>query len=472
MIPVRVLTILFFAAGPLYAGEIWNQFRGPNATGNRVDSGALPSEIGPGVNEIWKTALPPGHSSPVLDDRHVYVTAAEAKTLWTIALDRKTGRIVWKREAPVRKIEEIHGTGSLAQSSPATDGEVVVSFFGSSGLLAYTADGEWLWHLPLGPFANNFGAGSSPILVDDRVILNQDHDTDSFLLALDKRTGQEIWRADRSEFPRGYSTPVIWEVRGQKQIVVAGTLRVIGYDFLSGREVWTVRGMSRIVNMTPSAAPDGNLYVPAWAPGADDGERITVLPWNTLISSGDKDGDAMLSVDELPAGEIQQRFNQIDRDKSGEITQAELEGMANIFESAKNVMVAIRPGGSGDITNTHVEWSQSKKLPYVPSPVFHEGWIFMVKNAGIFSAVNAKTGQLGKSGRVAGRGAYYSSPVIGDGKLFAIDEQGVLTVVSAGADWRILSSSDFAEDVHATPAISDGRIYLRTAGRLYCFGLE
>lgn len=472
MVSLRVCIAVAWMTTPLWAGDAWNQFRGPNGSGCAIEAGALPSEIGPGVNEIWKTALPPGHSSPVLDDRHVYLTAAEDQKLWTIAVDRKTGQVAWQTQAPIRKIEEIHRIGSLAQSSPATDGEVVVTFFGSSGLLCHTTDGEWLWHLPMGPFANNFGAGSSPVLVDDRVLLSQDHDVDSFLIALDKRTGKEIWRADRSEFPRGYSTPVIWNVEGRKQVVVAGTLRVIGYDFETGNEIWTVHGLSRIVNMTPLAAADGNLYVPAWAPGADDGERIAVVAWSDALAQGDSNGDGMLSENELPAGEIRQRFHQIDRDKSGEITQAEYEGMANVFASAKNVMIAIRPGGVGDITDTHVLWSQSKQLPYVPSPVLYAGWIYMVKNAGVFTAVDAKTGQIGKSGRVAGRGAYYASPVIGDGKLYLIDEQGVLTVVAADAEWKVLSSSDFAEEVHGTPAISKGRIYLRTSGHLYCFGLE
>lgn len=469
---IRVSVGLHLITPPLTAGEAWDQFRGPNATGVALDGKELPGEIGPGVHEIWKASLPPGHSSPVLDERHVYVTAAQGKDLLVIALDRKTGEVAWKDEAPVQAIEEIHRIGSLAQPSPAADGEVVISFFGSSGLMAHSADGKRLWYVPLGPFKNNFGAGSSPVLEGERVILNQDHDTDSFLAAFDKRTGKEIWRTDRSSFPRGYSTPVIWGAGGRKQIVVSGTLRVVGYDFESGNEAWTVRGTSRIVNMTPIVGGDGTLYVPAWAPGGDDGERLVLPPFDEVMEKSDTDKDGKLSEDEIPAGEAKARFNQIDRDKSGEITREEYEGMAHVFDEAKNVMLAIRPGGVGDITQTHVVWKQPKQLPYVPSPVCVGGRLYMVKNAGIFSVVDAANGAIGKSGRVSGRGGYYASPVAGDGKIYVIDEAGVLTVVSAEADWKILSSADFAEDVHATPAISSGRIYVRTAGHLYCFGLE
>src|SRR5207245_2629232 len=134
-----------------------------------------------------------------------------------------------------------------------------------------------LWHIPMGPFKNDFGAGSSPIFCGNRVIISQDHDTDSFLMAVDKRTGKQIWKTDRPEFPRGYATPVIWEVNGKKQIVVVGTLRAIGYDVDTGKEIWTVRGLARIINMTPFVAPDNTLYIPAWAPGGDDTDRIEAI---------------------------------------------------------------------------------------------------------------------------------------------------------------------------------------------------
>src|SRR5262249_25453461 len=161
-----------------------------------------------------------------------------------------------------------------------------------------------LWHLPLGPFKNDFGAGSSPILVGERVIVNQDHDTDSFLMALDKRTGKILWKTDRSEFPRGYATPGIWEVAGQKQIVVLGTLRVSGYDFDTGKEIWTVRSLARITNMTPVVGADGVLYVAAWTPGGDETDRIEPPPFDELIRDRDKNRNGTLEPEEMPDGPL------------------------------------------------------------------------------------------------------------------------------------------------------------------------
>lgn len=453
------------------AEDSWPQFRGNNASGRAVGDEPLPTEIGPESNVIWSVALPPGHSSPVVYGDRIYLTAVEDERLWTLALERATGKVIWRREAPHNELEEIHTIGSFAQPTPVTDGRYVVSLFGSSGLYAYDRDGTELWKLPMGPFSNNFGAGSSPIMVDDWVILNQDHDTDSFLTALDKSSGERIWRTDRSEFPRSYATPVLWNNNGKRQIVIAGTLRIVGYDLITGHEAWTVTGISRIVNMTPTVGPDGTLFVAAWAPGGDSTNRIDVSPFATVIE-GDANENGVLEEEETPPGPIKMRFNQIDRDKDGHITEQEYESMRGVFDSAHNVMVSIRPGGEGNITETHVNWRHERGLPYVPSPVVYNGTVFFVKNGGIVSSLDAETGELLKTARVSGTANYYASPVAGDGKVYLLSQRGEISVISAKGEWEELAAAEFGEEAFATPALLDGEIYLRTAGHLYCFGLQ
>ena len=449
----------------------WPQFRGVNCSGRAESADKLPAEIGPETNVIWKTALPPGHSSPVVVGKRIYLTAVRGEQLLTIALDRSTGKVLWEVEAPHEKLEQIHRIGSLAQPTPAADGERVVSFFGSSGLYCYDAGGKLVWKRPMGPFNNEFGAGTSPIIVGDRVILCQDHDTDSFIEAFDKRTGKTIWRTDRSEFPRNYCTPVVWEVEGKRQIIVAATLRVVGYDFESGRELWTVRGIARTVCMTPVVGEDGMLYVAGWSAGGDAGERISVEPFDEAASRYDANGDRLLQEDELPDGAIKQRYPQVDRDKSGTITPAEYEYFRGLFDQSRNVVIAIKPGAEGDATKTHLLWENSKFVPFCSSPLYANGLIFTVKDGGICSCLDARSGEMLKYGRLGATKNYYSSPVTGDGKIYAINEAGQLSVISAEPKWQVLSSADFGEDAHATPAIVDGKIYLRTAGHLYCFGL-
>src|SRR5438045_1407038 len=176
-----------------------------------------------------------------------FLTSADADTPgpWsqfpgrgTLGLHHNTGKEVWRTEAPHKTLEKVHKIGNPAQATAATDGRHVVVFFGSAGLFCYDRDGKELWRVPMGPFKTDFGAASSPLLVDGRVILNQDYDAGSSLTVYDVKTGKQIWKNDRAEFGVGYASPVIWTIAGKKQIVQVGTLRVVGYDFDSGKEIW------------------------------------------------------------------------------------------------------------------------------------------------------------------------------------------------------------------------------------------
>lgn len=448
----------------------WPQFRGPNGSGLPDVDLPLPDQIGPGKNVLWKTPLPSGHSSPIVVGKRVFVTAQRDKHLVTMALDRASGRILWERDSGNDRLETIHQIGSHAQSTPVADETHVVSFFGSCGLFSYDHDGKRLWNLPLGPFKNNYGAASSPILVGNLVVLNQDHDIDSFLIAVDKSTGKIVWRADRGEFPRGFCTPILWKNAGLENIVVPGALRVCGYDPANGKELWTVHGSARICNMTPVIGGDGTLLVTEWAPGGDENDHIVAEPFGQMKALYDKDKSNTLERSELPPGPLATRFDQMDRDKDGHITPAEYVWAFHIFNSATNTVLAIRPGGSGDVSDTHVSWRFSKQLPYVPSPIFYKGHLYLMKSGGILSCVDAAKGKQLKQMRLSNAHDYFSSPVIGDGKLLVVDKEGGATLLSADPGLKVLSSAQFEETTFATPAIADGRIYLRTSGNLYCFG--
>jgi hypothetical protein len=408
----------------------------------------------------------------VVGDR-IYLTGVREKRLVTLALDRETGRLLWEAEAPAQTLEKVHKIGSHAQSTPVADDERVISFFGSYGLLCYDRAGKLLWELPMGPFRNDFGAGSSPILVGDRILLCQDHDQKSFLAAIDKRSGKTIWTTDRSEFLRGYCTPVVWDVDGRKQVIVAGTLRVAGYDFQTGKELWTVRGLARTICASPVIGDDGKLYLSGWAKGGDAGDIIEVEPWADGLKEHDKNANGTLERTELPkVHPFADRFTQVDTDGSGSITLAEYERFRDLFQKGKNSVMAIRPGGKGDVTDTHVAWLNTKQVPFCASTLYYGGLIYTVKNGGLFACLDARDGKALKYDRLPDSGDYYSSPVAGDGKIYLLNDRGCLAVVRAGRDWEILSRADFGEDVYATPAIADGRIYLRTAGHLYCFGIS
>ena len=448
----------------------WPQFRGLGSRGVSQWNTGLPTDIGPDKKAAWKIPLPPGHSSPVIYGDHIFLAAEDNDQLFTMALDRSTGKVLWKQEAKYNKLESIHSIGSHVQTTPATDGKHVVSLFGSTGMFCYDLAGKLLWNKPMGPFNNSFGAGSSPLIVDGQVILCQDHDTGSFLESIDVATGKTTWKIDRSEFPRNYGTPVIWEVNGNKQIVVAATLRVVGYDFRSGEELWTVRGVSRVVCTTPVIGEDNHLYVASWARGGDIDERISVDPFKVVLAKVDANNNGTIERNELEkGGAVERRYEQVDRDKTKTLTEKEWEYYRGVFDAARNGVLKIRPGGTGDITKSHVEWEFRKFLPFCSSPLVYNGYVFTVKDGGIVTCLDAATGKALQTKRISGTGSYYSSAVAGDGKIYFFDQRGKMTIISPWVEWKELAKADFKEEIYATPAIADGRIYIRTAGHLYCF---
>jgi outer membrane protein assembly factor BamB len=184
----------------------------------------------------------------------------------------------------------------------------------------------------------------------------------------------------------------------------------------------------------------------------------------------DTNKNGTLEQDEFPEGPLKPRFPHFDRDKDGHVTKPEYEAYRNVIVSAVNRFVAIKPGGQGDITSSHVLWEQRKDIPFVPSPLYYNDHIFLIKNPGILVTLDAKTGKQVKAERVSSGSDYYASPAAADGKVFLLSQRGHLTVVSGEGQWKVLHRARFDEDGFATPVIFDGRLYLRTTGHLYCFG--
>ena len=253
---------------------------------------------------------------------------------------------------------------------------------------------------------------------------------------------------------------------------MAATLRVVGYDLETGAELWTVRGIARFVSATPVIGDDNTLYVAGWAAGGDDGGiKFEVPAFDDVAVEYDKNQNGTFEEDELPdGGPIRMRFVQVDRDKSGGVSREEYEYFRKLFQLGRNIVVAIKPGGQGDVTETHVLWTYAKHVPFCASPVVLGNLLFSVKDGGIVSCLDVHTGKPFKQGRLEAIGEYYSSPVAGDGKLYLLSEEGKLTVISSSGDWQVLHTADFGENIYATPAVVDGKIYLRTVGNLYCFG--
>jgi outer membrane protein assembly factor BamB len=450
------------------AGADWTQFRGPNGAGVSP-SKDLPDHFDQQNNVLWRTALPPGHSSPVLTTDHIFVTSFEGKSLLTICLERRTGKVLWRRVAPRDREESYEQTNGPASPSPVTDGSNVYVFFGDFGMLSYGPDGNERWRLPLGPFNNANGHGSSPILAEGKLVVICDQDTGSYVLAVDAQDGRVLWKTMRPECTRGYATPVVYRPKtGPMEVIAPGSFEVSSYALETGEKLWWVGGTA----WQPKTVPliDGNrIVVCGWETGEDRLQRAKIPDFAEMLAQYDKNHDGKLSRDEAPAHNDADWFADNDLNHDGYLDEREWQ-FYQIRNSAENGLLAIRAGGRGDISKTHVLWRYRKALPNTSSPLLYQGVIYMVRD-GVATSLNPETGEAYKQARLTGAlGRYWSSPIAADGKIFVAGEDGKVVVLRATPQWEILAINDLEEETFATPAILDGRLYVRTRAALYCFG--
>lgn len=463
-------TCFLLVATVAWAGE-WPQFRGVNGAGISDEKG-LPVEFGPGKNLVWKTALPPGHSSPVFSKSRIFVSAYEGEKLLLIALGRTDGKQVWRREIPRPRQQEQHKSNSYASPSPVTDGENVYAFYTDFGVISFDGAGKERWRLPLGPFNNPFGMGSSPVLSGKMLLQLCDAESGSYFLGIDKDTGKVKWRQDRGDFTRGFSTPVLWKpADGPEQVLVAGSYRLMAYSVATGEPIWWVDGLTWQLKPTPVMDKD-TLYVLGWAGGADTGNQEQIPEFAEVLKNWDANKDGKLSKAEIPDTRITKDWDALDLDRTGNVEERDWK-MYQIRRSVVNAVNAIRLGGKGDMTKTAVKWRYYKSLPNVPSPLLHDGVLYLMKEGGILTTLDAKTGDVLKQGRLTGAlGDYFSSPVVADGKVWVVSHEGKVVLLKTGADWEVLQVNPLNESVNATPAFVDGRVFIRTHENLYCFAKQ
>jgi outer membrane protein assembly factor BamB len=452
------------------APDDWTRFRGPNGSG-LSDTKGLPVEFGPALNVVWKAELPQGYSSPVIAGDRIFLTGFRNDKLLTLCVDRKTGKVIWEKEAPRDRTEKIDPRNHPASASAATDGQSVFVFFGDFGLIAYNVAGKELWRKPLGPFNNIYGMGASPIVVDDKVVLACDQSTGSFIAAFDKKTGTERWRTARPEAKSGHSTPIVYSpAQGGTQILLPGSFLLTAYAAESGARVWWVGGLSFEMKSVPVIEGD-TLYINGFGSAENEpGRRVTVAPSAEVFAARDGNKDGKLSAAELPNKHAQDVLPFVDLDGDKQLSVQEWDYYKAAMDS-ENGMLAIRLGGKGDMTEKSVRWAYRRAVPQLPSPVVYQNVLYMVNDGGIVTSLRPDTGELIKQGRLKGAiDRYYASPVAGDGKIYMASEKGKVAVLKPDGGLDPIAVNDMQEDIYATPALLDGRIYLRTRTTLYCFG--
>ena len=436
---MRHALALALLAGTSLAAADWPSWRGPLGTGTSPET-KLPERWSATENVAWKAMLAgQGVSSPIVSGNQIFVTsqvgsgvrapgnhprlvqggnaeasgeralqakaAADNRTFFVVeAFNRADGKRVWEhRLEALGTLPGVHDKHNLASPSPVTDGQMVYAWFGTGQIVALDMSGKLVWQRHLGteisPFDVIWGHSSSPTLFEDSLILLCDHAPMSYLLAVDKRTGKEKWRADRGKGKLSYSTPLVVNAAGGPELIVNSSDRVDAYDPRTGAPLWH----SGTTNRFPIPVPvfhDGMIY----------------------MSRGYRSGPYM----------------------------------------------AIRPGGKGDVSKTHVAWEAQTGAPYISSLVHDNGLIFMATDVGGVTVVDAKTGERVWQQRIDG--IFTASPVAADGKIYFASETGETIVVRSARTPEVIARNDIGQRLMASPAISNGQIFLRTDDQLFAIG--
>lgn len=357
-------------------------------------------------NVTWKVACPGvGHASPIVFGNHLFTVSALPETEERVLLcfDRGSGKLQWQRTVLSSPLEHKHVLNSYASSTPATDGTLVYTAFldvNEIVVAAYDFEGHQRWLVRPGNFKSMHGFSSSPVLFKDKVIVNGDHDGDSYLVALSRETGKTLWKTPREHHTRSYCTPTIFHLADRTQMILSGDMCVSSYDPNDGSRHWVIDGPTE--QFVASIVYNANA--------------------NLLFVTGG-----------FPDHHI----------------------------------LAVRPDGTGNITKTHIAWRTTKGVSYVPSPISIGDYFLVVSDQGFGTCFEAATGKLLWQERL---GEHHASLVSAGGLVYFLSDEGVLNVIKPGPEFNLIARSEVGEKCFASPAISDGHLFLRGEKSLLCIG--
>lgn len=390
------LPVLVLLAPILYGGPKptdWPGFRGPNGSG--VAAGVrLPASLDRDKNMIWRVPVGPGFSSPVLAGDRLYLTSFEKEKIFTQAYEAATGKLLWKQEAPRSKVTR-RSVNTPSSSTPFADGDNVYAFFEDFGVISYDRDGKERWRYPYSNFNSPYGVSASPTLAGGKLLVVCDQDTDSFLMALDPKTGKLLYKVQRPESTHGFSSPVVYTpAKGPAQIILSGSYQVAGYDLETGEKMWWVWGMAWQAKSTPVIHND-ILYVHSWMATMSElgAQKDDVPPFEEVLKEFDKDKDGKLSKEESPDPAMKPVWFLFDLNKDGFIDGKEWD-VHRKRGAARSGLYAIKLGGKGDVTASNVLWKYEKSLPNIPSPVLYQDVIYVLKEGGILTSLDPVTGKV------------------------------------------------------------------------------
>ena len=483
------LLIGLLAGGADLRADDWPQFRGPNSSGISATRHPLPVEFSDKKSVRWSAEIGDGVGGTVVAANRLFVAGMTAdETVTLFAFDVRTGKSLWRRDWPTGHLAEIHEINSYASSTPAADAEHVFFYFSTLGLLAVdarTGEDVWRQQLPVPFFVFKWGPAVSPVLYRDLVLFCQDDDLYPAIYAFDKATGKLRWKDDRLEMAVNYTHPVVCTAAGRDDIVVAGTGLLIGYEPASGRRRWFAKTLLRNIKTTPVAI-GGVVYISVQSGGIAN-------QWLSAVdqaATGNSDGklsktevQAFMGETPIPEAFFKKTFDRGDLNHDGFLEGAELDvaflhpdnfagARFSAENSAEEFILAVRGGGEGDVTATHLLWKHATKhTDHVVSPLVLDSRMLLVKEGGVTTVFDARDGHpLRSPKRIGNGGNYFASPVYGDGKIYIAGENGSVVVLNNGPTYEQLAINDMGESIIATPAIAEGCLFLRTRANIFCIG--
>jgi outer membrane protein assembly factor BamB len=469
---ILAFIVLAASSSPTPA-EDWPQFRGINSSGISTSKN-LPFKFSHEEKVLWRAKIGDGIGSAVIAGDRVFNSAMTGEqTFGVICHDAKSGKELWRKEFPTGKLPRITPPNSHASSTPATDGKRVYVYFSTLGIVALDAQtGKKVWQhkVPMPAYLMDWGPGASPVIHKDKVFFCQDDDLTSFVVGLDAVSGRQLWRTSREDMLAGYSIPVICTVDGQTDLVVAGSGKLKGYDPKTGKERWTCNTLLRTIMTSPVVVGE-KIYIAVQSYG-DRSRTLIYAVWQGL----DTNQDGILAREETPK-EFHAKFDRSDRNRDQRLDQDEIE---TAFQHPDNmvgggsIVQAVRGGGKGDVSKTHVVWNLDHRAPSnLSSPLVFNNRVYLVKSGGMSSCFDAGSGETQwELMRLRTYGDYYASPIAADGKVFLTGRNGFVVVLQDGPELKILAKNDMDEEILATPSIADGRLFIRTRESIVCISNE
>ncbi len=468
----------------------WPQFRGPGGLAVAAET-PLPADFGAQKHVLWKASVPAGHSSPCVHAGRIFLTGFEEGQNVVFAIDRSNGERLWEQRfegEPHPDYMHVHAVPALP--TVCTDGERVIAYLENYGVVALDLAGKKLWERRLELPGYNFGVGTSPILAGGNVIVMRDGTPEAAVLALDAATGEEAWSINRLGCGESHGSPFLWRNAEREELVLSGTLRVSGYDPASGELLWNLGGTTVFPCTTPTADAD-SLYFAAWSTPNADGRSLLDAGFgrslelaeeeyadtSILFARLDTDGDGKIVPEELPECRGKDAFGFLDQDADGSWSAEELAFAGKpIGAPGENKIVAVPAGAAGELEPDDLRWSYKRGIPYVASPLLYRGRIWMFKSGGLVTVLDADTGEpLVSRERLEDRSEYYASPVGAGGVVLVGTAAGTLYVLDASlpeGKLEVLNTVVFDEELFATPAVVEGKVYVRTTTTLWAFGEE